>query len=232
MRKSTEAKLELTLFGTLLCVLSLNNFTRTSLYAALVRYSSFQSLTLWNIIIVDPLYVSILILISLISISSILSKDPYASRRLFYFALILFIPVALSFSQPNIIPFLAMTTTISIQEAIGYGTLIGCGLVLCTWYSEYARLMDDLVDRGIDDLGNIASLGLAFGIAIILISGLVTLSLSLIYVHLLNSTTFFTGLQPSYILILLFMILALEYLLILLIWYMTKSSGSPHHTQQ
>jgi len=230
MRKSTEAKLELTLFGTLLCVLSLNNFTRTSLYAALVRYSSFQSLTLWNIIIVDPLYVSILILISLISISSILSKDPYASRRLFYFALILFIPVALSFSQPNIIS--SMTTTISIQEAIGYGTLIGCGLVLCTWYSEYARLMDDLVDRGIDDLGNIASLGLAFGIAIILISGLVTLSLSLIYVHLLNSTTFFTGLQPSYILILLFMILALEYLLILLIWYMTKSSGSPHHTQQ
>jgi hypothetical protein len=200
------------------------------LYAALVRYSSFQSLTLWNIIIVDPLYVSILILISLISISSILSKDPYASRRLFYFALILFIPVALSFSQPNIIS--SMTTTISIQEAIGYGTLIGCGLVLCTWYSEYARLMDDLVDRGIDDLGNIASLGLAFGIAIILISGLVTLSLSLIYVHLLNSTTFFTGLQPSYILILLFMILALEYLLILLIWYMTKSSGSPHHTQQ
>jgi hypothetical protein len=233
MKKSTEAKLELTFLGVLLCILSFKSFTRTSSYAyveSLLQRLPPQLSTFWGISGTSLPYIAFSILVLLTAIYIITSDDPYNSRSLFYFALIMFIPTALAFSQLDIAPFsiLKVTTDIQIREAIGQGTIIGCGLILCTWYSEYACLMDDLINRGVDDLEKATRLGLVFGFAVILISGLATFSIGLTYIHLFSSITFFTGLHSLYILALLIIMLAFEYTLI---WYMAKSSSSLRRAQ-
>jgi hypothetical protein len=215
-KKSTEAKLELTLLGALLCLLSLRSLTHTSLYEwvvdVLLRWQS-----LWSWLGIDGgviFYAVVGGVILLTALYSVLPEHPSHSRDLFILALLLFAPAALSFSELNWAPFIGIprpATSISVQEALGLGAAIGCGLVLSGWYSEYAELRDELVDRGIEDSGHAARSGLLFGIAVVLVSGFTAFLLGLASLHIRNSVGLPAVLQPLQILALLVAGLAIAY---------------------
>jgi hypothetical protein len=215
-KKSTEAKLELTLLGTLLCLLSLRSLTHTSFYEwAVSILARVRSLWSWLGIDAGVVFYAIAVGIILYAVLlSILSEGPSPSRGLFILALLLFIPAALSFSELDWAPLIGIPrpkTDTSVQEALGLSAAIGCGLVLSGWYSEYAGLRDELAYRGIGSSSDAARSDLLFGITVALLSGFMAFLMGLTSLRMSDALGLPALLQPWQILALLVVGLAAAY---------------------
>lgn len=227
MRFLSEVKLGLILYGAVLCFMSFGRFTHTSLYAY-VRDITQRLTHLYPFINIDSstlIFIIVACLILLISLHAIVSDDPYVSRMLFYLALFLFIPTAMPFSHLGIVTYVfpfSLTAEVSFYEIVGLGILIGCGLILCAMYSDHVALSNDLRSRGIYGWEHTISLNLLFGIAIVLLSGFLAFLLSLVYIYVINFTTFLAELSLPQILALLIITLALG---AVSLWYMSKSGS-------
>lgn len=228
-RISTGAKLKLTLIGVILCLLSFYSFTHTSLYIRLEGFlSSLLHVGIPSSII---LFVAAIGLVALGAIHTIRSYQISKTKLLYNLALVLFTPVALAFSELGwILPLriLRLTTDIQVGEAIGIGTVIGCGILLCGWYSEYIDLKNELIQRGGGESSSGITLGLMLGIALILSSGIMAFFLGISSVYVLGSTAMPTTFNEYQIIIIIIFAIALIYVSL---WYLERSrvihSNSP-----
>jgi hypothetical protein len=244
-KKSIEVKFELTFIGVILCLLSFDSFTQSSLYLSIESIlkqilQNLKSITFFfwlkslgiDISSTLIIYATIGGLILWLAISSISSGHPPYSRRLFYLAFLLFTPTALSFSELDWINLIAyirglpnfnfkLTTNVPVLNAIALATAIGCYFLLIRWYSEYGEIIDELTQRGVDIRNKAIRSSLLFGIAIILLSGFIAFSISMASLHMLNLISFLIT-SPLHILICLFIAIVLAFALL---WYLAVGSS-------
>jgi len=183
-RKKSQAKLELILLGVFVCVLSTYSLTQTRIFL-LIEQALDQMLRLLpdiNISASIVLHAVVAASVLLVAISAILSDHPSGSRGLFYLALLLFVPSAVSSGCDWISvsvtaePFSEISTT----QALLIGSILSSGLLFQSWYSEYADLVDDLSDKGAEALSEVTAPSLLLGIGSIALSGLLGFAIGLV----------------------------------------------------